>query len=378
MGDAKKIEKFLKNGANANQTGELGLSALHHAVFSNNRLAVKVLIQYGANINAVNNSGETPIVYAVRQKSYSVLKTLLSANPDLSIKDEKGATAFYYLLRKKEKKHILTLLKSIRNAEIYGDGVTSTHLLANFAEDRSFSLYLKNTQPNLNVKDNKGLTPLDYASIAENWTGVEFLLANGADINQSYLSGGYLISQAILRKKSRLLKNVIENRDNLDISINGWSPLMLAALNRCFTCIDVLIKKKVSPNYTTNNFSPLHISAQVDGVRVASRLIDAGADLEARSQSGTTPLMQASRHGGLRVAERLLKKGALPDAVDNYGRNAFFYAYPEPGETESGNIDLMVRLLKKYGGNPSKVDVHGETAFQRFNRRKKEYEYRLA
>lgn len=378
MGDETKVEVLLRNGANVNQTGELGLTALHHAVFSSNRLVVKTLLKYGADINAINDEGETPLIYAIRKDSYSVLKTLLENGADLTVKDKHGGTALYYLSRKKNKRYILTLVKYMKETETYGDGDSSTHLLSSFADKRTLSLYIKNTKPDLNIKDSNGLTPLDYAAVSNNWKGVELLLSKGANPLLSHLNGGYLISQAILRKKSKLLQVIIKDVSDLEVSIKGWTPLMLSSLNKCFTCIDVLLKKNVSIDFTTNGFSPLHIAAQVDGVRVASRLIKAGANKEDKTRQGTTPLMHASRHGSIKVAELLLKNGVSADATDIYGRNALFYAYPEPGASDDSRYESMLTLLKKHGVSPSETDKNGETAFQYYTRRKKEYEYRLA
>jgi len=48
----------------------------------------------------------------------------------------------------------------------------------------------------------------------------------------------------------------------------------------------------------------------------------AGANLEARTPTGLTPLMQAALHCRPRVVEGLLLKGALRSARDNDGRTA--------------------------------------------------------
>ena len=54
----------------------------------------------------------------------------------------------------------------------------------------------------------------------------------------------------------------------------------------------------------------LHWAAQLDRVEVAELLVQAGADLEARTAWGASPFDWAATMGSARVAELLLAKGA--------------------------------------------------------------------
>ena len=65
--------------------------------------------------------------------------------------------------------------------------------------------------------------------------------------------------------------------------------------------------------------TPLHTAARRDNVVVASVLLSAGADIEARDIKGETPLRRAlnCRQGGM--IRLLLEHGANPDALDKRG-----------------------------------------------------------
>jgi ankyrin repeat protein len=54
----------------------------------------------------------------------------------------------------------------------------------------------------------------------------------------------------------------------------------------------------------------LHWAAELDRIEIARVLVDAGADIEARTTWGASPLEWASTMGGTRVAELLLERGA--------------------------------------------------------------------
>jgi len=58
--------------------------------------------------------------------------------------------------------------------------------------------------------------------------------------------------------------------------------------------------------------SPLHDAARHGSLEAVQALIDAGADLEARDEDGSTPLMLADRHqaSSIDISEALLDGGA--------------------------------------------------------------------
>jgi hypothetical protein len=74
-------------------------------------------------------------------------------------------------------------------------------------------------------------------------------------------------------------------------------------------------------------------------IQIASRLIDAGTNVNARSKQGYTALMIAASHGHEEIVELLLNKGADLTTVDSEGRNALQIA------KEAGRGNCVARLL---------------------------------
>jgi hypothetical protein len=74
-------------------------------------------------------------------------------------------------------------------------------------------------------------------------------------------------------------------------------------------------------------------------VQIASRLIDAGTNVNARSKQGYTALMIAASYGHDEIVQLLLNKGADLTTVDAEGRNALQIA------KEGGRDNCVARLL---------------------------------
>lgn len=88
--------------------------------------------------------------------------------------------------------------------------------------------------------------------------------------------------------------------------------------------------------------------------RVVERLLEGGADANARDQSGATPLMAAARENRLDAARQLIEAGAYVDARDDTGQNAYLIV------TAEGYLEFL-RLLLRNGADPRTTDDEGGT-----------------
>ncbi len=96
--------------------------------------------------------------------------------------------------------------------------------------------------------------------------------------------------------------------------------------------------------------------------RVVRLLLGHGATLEARDESGQTPLIAAARHGETEVVKLLLKKGAKVEARNTGGETALIAAACMCPIIDQPETYDSIRLLLEKGAAIEATDKEGGTA----------------
>ena len=106
-----------------------------------------------------------------------------------------------------------------------------------------------------------------------------------------------------------------------------------------------LIHAGADVNESTHAETPLMIASLHGNVECVRELIAAGANIEARTWSGSNALMLASCNGHLECARELLEAGATTEHCNDRGPTALMCAL---------TLD-MLQLLCSYGASRSRV-----------------------
>ena len=108
--------------------------------------------------------------------------------------------------------------------------------------------------------------------------------------------------------------------------------------------------------------TPLLIAAATNNLKVVKVLLDRGADKEAReSGKGQTPLMRACRLGFLEIAVTLVANGADINAVDSAGRSPLKLAATSNSYVTVGG-GALIEYLVKNGADLNMKESAGYTA----------------
>jgi len=105
---------------------------------------------------------------------------------------------------------------------------------------------------------------------------------------------------------------------------------------------ELLIAKGADVNAKTKyGTTPLHTASDSGYKEIAELLIAKGADVNAKDEGGGTPLYSAAQDGHTEVAELLIAEGADVNAKNDDGRTPLDWAEDEPETAD---------LLRKHGG----------------------------
>jgi ankyrin repeat protein len=119
---------------------------------------------------------------------------------------------------------------------------------------------------------------------------------------------------------------------------------LIEELNKDWDVVDMskvqdLIKRGADVNAKSNwGTTPLHVTSRDNHIEIVKLLLDAGADVEAKDNFGRTPLHWASGNNHIEIAKLLIERGADVGAKANNGSTPLHVAHS----------DGMKTLLKKY------------------------------
>jgi uncharacterized protein len=122
------------------------------------------------------------------------------------------------------------------------------------------------------------------------------------------------------------------------LSPDGWPALHLAAHFGHGDAVDALLEARADVRAYSDNHernTALHAALAGRGsLRIVSRLLAVGADVNARAAGGYTPLHIAAFGGDVAMMSALLAHGAAPDARADDGKTALGIV-DEQGHTEA-------------------------------------------
>lgn len=175
------------------------------------------------------------------------------------------------------------------------------------------------------------------------------LIKRGVDINTVDRDGNTLLFQAVRRDVPGLVDYLVQHRARLNVrNRNGETALSIAA----FLGRSMYVQRLVEAGADVNiyGWSPLAYAAYNGHAEIADYLLKHGAQIDAKTENGSSALFFAARFGHIEVVKLLLKNEADPTIANENEETAVDWAL------KSGNTDIA-DLLRAAGGRSGKAVV---------------------
>jgi len=206
-----------------------------------------------------------------------------------------------------------------------------------------------------------GATPLYAAAAHPDPAMAEKLLAAGADPNTPLMSGETPLMEASRRGNLATVRVLLAKNANPNAreSNGGQNALMWAVSQRQSAVVEELIKHGADVQAgSKTGFTPLMFAAQQGDEESARILLRAGAKPNAaQPKKGLTALMIASAMGNTKAVDVLLDNGADPNLADADGYTSLHRVVRDSdyGINLAAKDDVLtiVKSLLKHGANPN-------------------------
>lgn len=349
-GHRNVVELLLKKEANLIGKDNIGGTILHLAALLDHGKAVKFLLDAEPNLITVRDrDGNTALDLAVMNGHENTVRVLLDADPNwITARNSDGKTALD-LAAMKGHDPITKLLSKRLSDEL--------HLAAKQGRQDKIEFLLANGA-NLQTKDIVKNTALHFAAEEGHIRIVEFLLEKGINLDAQNLAGQTALHLAVTKGQMEVVELLLTRgadlqdkdfEDNTVLHIaayQGHTPIVKLLLSRILQNNPELVDSENEDGHTA-----LYRAIIKGHHEVVELLIQAGADLKGK-------LGLAARQGHSSIIDLLIQKGADLMEVDNLKQTALHIAVLK-GRKEA------VQLLLRH--NPRLVlaeNSDGKTALQ--------------
>ena len=249
------------------------------------------------------------------------------------------------------------------------DGTTALHWVVH-RDDLEMAKLLIEAGANVNVSNDYGVTPFLLACTNGNPDMVHGLLRAGADPNATRETGESAIMTASRTGNLKAVKALLAYEPDLNRQENrrGQTALMWAIEQGHPQVAKLLIERGADVNARSKNgFTPLLFAAQQNDLDSVQVLLAAGAKLDGFTPEWGSALVAAAARGHENLAIFLLEKGADPNAADDNQIAVLHYAMLQglahmggvpPHMNNSAHVHRptlvnLVRVLLSKGANPN-------------------------
>ena len=372
MATTGTVAGCIESGADPHARDDDGNTPLHYAAREESSANVVLLLQQGVEVEIRNGDGRTPLHFAASSENPAVATALLEAGADVNARDDdpEPPTLEPSIVRLQD----LGLLD--RQPETTR---TALHYAASNANPAVTAALLA-AGASVNPSDADGRTPLHHAVANENGPVVKVLLEAGAAVDARdnrgatplLLLAGDVKPLGHAGFQSRAVLDALLGA-GADVSARGGYyettalhyavQLARSDLPAALGIVDRLLQLGADPDARNEwGDTPLHLASAIKSEPMVATLLAAGADVSARNGYGATPLHRAARDrfdpADAGVVAALLAAGA---DVNQWGSTGHTPLHHAAGTPSRSGANPAVAVLLASGAETSLPDNAGQT-----------------
>lgn len=303
-----------------------------------------------------NNRSNNPsaLFKAIKNKKASTVKKLTEKCLNINKTNDDSDTALISSIKYGSYDTTKLILRCNPNLNIKDRaGNTPILIAANAKKHKTVHILTQKNKGSLNTPSRDGLTPLMKSALLNDLKSATYLLRKGAKINLKDKKGNTAYNFAEIKQHSKMMvllkkhgahqskRNKRRIPSNIKIKSGQWPLLITAAWRGQNDVVESLLKKKINPNITDKNGNTALIRATERGhTKTVKLLLNHSALINKKNKKGLTPLMAATLKNNTKILDYLISKKAQINLRDKTGMTALMHT------ADAGNLNAFIKLLK--------------------------------
>ncbi|XP_063587411.1 serine/threonine-protein phosphatase 6 regulatory ankyrin repeat subunit C-like isoform X2 [Penaeus indicus] len=325
------VELLLREGANPNIAERSGDTPLHVAAEKGLKIIFHLLLNGEANPDICNKKGRTPLHTAAKVGFAGAVKAVKRFDADLNVLDNKGWSSLHLAAWKGHAKVAEVLKRFGASIDIMNkENWTPLHMACMLGHVETVNILAK--EANVNLRNEKGCKPLDYAYLYSHYPVIKELEALGA--RRKNTDSGARVSRKKIEIEKIGVFGILDavcwithhyKHDDKEKDVK----FLLASLKGDIKVVKEMIQDDVCDVNVTgiNGITALHCAAFSGKMDVIIELLNAGADLQALTEQGVSVLHCACMTGRIITAQMLVQQhNADKETCDRDGFSPEDYA----------------------------------------------------
>lgn len=336
--DATTVNDILDAGFDIDRNLLLnGKNALNICVTNGWYEMAQVLVRRGCSLSLRDPQGYTPLTLAVQQSHSLIVKLLLENRADLTSIDLLAQTALHYACAMNNLR-IVQLLTEYTNPKI------------------------------LNMKRGDMKTPFACACVYGNIDLISHLLSKGSDVNSTDYIGSTPLFHVLTNPHctTEMVQLLLDAGASISHVNNAKDTPLLSILRKYSTssryksssqfhdiCL-LLIERGCNINAFNNlGETALHFAVILNDFTLVRKFLNRGASVDAQNKLNFVPLFYACRNGSLRIASLLLDAGANPRLLTLHGNSHWAWYKHRTVAAEVDSLTLLTEVVHRTKEHPT-------------------------